>query len=184
MTTISGRWLALSAIFASQAMVLAWMVGERVYLLTTGREIALDVIPVDPRSLFRGDYVTLTYPAGNVQRHRLDGTPWRPGETVYVVLAQDQQSAWRPVISLDRAPSTVLPSQIVLRGVATSGGGSMMQVRFGIESYFVPEGDGRQIENDIAKKMVSVQVAVGSKGGAAIKSLLIDGKPVYTQSVF
>jgi uncharacterized membrane-anchored protein len=185
MTSPSKLWLALGAVLASQVAVLAWIVGERVHLLATGREIVLDVVPVDPRSLFRGDYVILTYPAASIPRSKPDGSLVRVGETVYVVLAQDGQSQWRQSRCLDQAPASVAPNEIVLRGtVSDQWRAGNAQARFGIESYFVPEGDGRTIESDIGKKLVSVQVAVGRNGQAAIKGLLIDGKPAYTTTLF
>ena len=44
-----------------QVMVLAYMAGEREYILKNGKLIHLRTAPVDPRDLFRGDYVRLNY---------------------------------------------------------------------------------------------------------------------------
>ena len=74
------RIALLAAAALAQACVLGWMVWERETLLSQGREIALDVVPVDPRSLFRGDYVILSYEMSRI-----------PAAT----LPQDQtRSAW------------------------------------------------------------------------------------------
>ena len=54
-------WLAIAAVAVGQALVLGWMIWDRTSLLANGREVVLDVVPVDPRSLFRGDYVILGY---------------------------------------------------------------------------------------------------------------------------
>jgi uncharacterized membrane-anchored protein len=44
-----------------QLVVLAYMAGEREYILRRGKVIYLRTAPIDPRDLFRGDYVRLNY---------------------------------------------------------------------------------------------------------------------------
>ena len=51
--------LALAILALVQTGVLAGMVWNRTWLLATGREIVLPIVPVDPRDLFRGEYVEL-----------------------------------------------------------------------------------------------------------------------------
>ena len=45
---------------------------------------------------------------------------------------------------------------------------------YGIESYFVPEGKGKEIEG-MRGKNLDTKIVVNKFGGAAIKSLLING---------
>ena len=65
--------LALAAVALAQTAVLAWMVIDRIQLLRSGREIVLPIVPVDPRDLFRGEYVRLEYPAAQVPLAPADG---------------------------------------------------------------------------------------------------------------
>ena len=44
-----------------QLMVLAYMAGEREFILRKGTVIHLRTAPIDPRDMFRGDYVRLNY---------------------------------------------------------------------------------------------------------------------------
>jgi len=44
-----------------QLIVLVGMIAMRLTPLLTGQTILLRVVPVDPRDIFRGDYVTLAY---------------------------------------------------------------------------------------------------------------------------
>jgi uncharacterized membrane-anchored protein len=72
---------------------------------------------------------------------------------------------------------------------ATCGGTSrvfcpQLNIKYGIESYFVPQGEGREIEQARNQGKVSVVAAVTPSGRAAIKRLLIDGKPVYDEPLF
>jgi len=55
-----------------------------------------------------------------------------------------------------------------------------VSVRYGLESYFVPQGEGRKIELT-PMALLEVVAAIAPSGQAAIKRLLIDGKPVYDE---
>ena len=55
---------------------------------------------------------------------------------------------------------------------------------YGLERYFVPQGEGRAIESARNEGKVSIVAAVTKQGRAAIKRLLIDGKPVYEEPLF
>ncbi|MBA2400538.1 MAG: GDYXXLXY domain-containing protein, partial [Bradyrhizobium sp.] len=44
------------------------MVFQRAAILRDGKEVRLEVVPVDPRDLFRGDYVVLGYRIGTVDQ--------------------------------------------------------------------------------------------------------------------
>jgi uncharacterized membrane-anchored protein len=64
------------------------------------------------------------------------------------------------------------------------GGCDNVRVNYGIESYFVPEGEGRDIEAARNRRKVAIVAAVAPSGRAAIKRLLIDGKPAYDEPWF
>jgi uncharacterized membrane-anchored protein len=59
-------------------------------------------------------------------------------------------------------------------------GNRAVRVKYGLESYFVPEGEGRKIETT-DKARLEVVAAVTASGQSAIKRLLIDGQPVYDE---
>jgi uncharacterized membrane-anchored protein len=56
-----------------------------------------------------------------------------------------------------------------------------VELEYGIESYFVPEGQGYQIERQL-RDSLSVAVVVDDFGNAVINSLLIDGEEVTVES--
>jgi uncharacterized membrane-anchored protein len=69
--------------------------------------VTLQTEPVDPRDLFRGDYVTLSYdisrlPAGALKDQRAGGG----NPIVYVKLAPDQNGIYQP-ISVQAEPVAV-----------------------------------------------------------------------------
>lgn len=182
-------WLALAAVAAVQSGVLAYMVYDRVSLLKSGREITIDVVPVDPRSLFRGDYVILNYPLSQVPLDASNELP-RPGEIVYVTIAK-RNDGWETVAVGDRHPGEAGEERAVLKGRIerswVGGGGgerrAQARVRYGIESYFVPEGEGKELERQVRDRKIAALVAVGRDGTAAIKGLVVDGETVYVEPI-
>ena len=53
--------------------------------------------------------------------------------------------------------------------------GTTLYIEYGIESYFVPENKGEEIERMVGQS-ITVKVAISKSGKAVIKTLLIDGK--------
>lgn len=190
MISLNGRWLgpwtAVILVAALQLGALVSMVWGRVSLLQTGREISADVVPVDPRDIFRGDYVVLGY-SFSVVTHEAAPLPEGAYENgpIYVTLAPDGTN-WKAIgMTLDY-PANSDPANVVLKGRIDQvwvrpEGGKEGRVRFGIESYFVPEGTGREIENLVREKKVRAILAVGPDGTAAVKALEAEGKRLHEQ---
>ena len=57
-------------------------------------------------------------------------------------------------------------------------------MRYGIESYFVPEGQGKRLEDLAREKKLAALIAVDARGNAAIKGLIIDGVLQYEEPLF
>ncbi|MGI9403048.1 MAG: GDYXXLXY domain-containing protein [Hyphomicrobium sp.] len=177
-------WLGIAVVAAAQIAVLAWMVWDRVHLLSTGREIVLEVVPVDPRDLFRGDYVILNYDISRVPilifKERLPR-----GSVIFATLQKAKDGKWRVYAADPERPKSVGPDQVVLKGrVRYASGPRFASVRYGIESFFVPEGTGRELEKLRGKKKLAALIAVDESGNAAIKGLIVDGERVYEEPLF
>jgi uncharacterized membrane-anchored protein len=179
-------WLGIGAVALVQALVLGWMIWDRAHLLSSGREIVLEVIPVDPRSLFRGDYVTLGY---DITRFQIPegAKPLKRGAVVYVTLQKGAGDRWQVAGWSAVPPATSGPDQIVLKGrveyasAATPRSPGQATVSYGIETFFVPEGTGTELEKLVGEKKLNALVAVGEDGTAAIKGLIVEGKRVYEE---
>ena len=191
MTALRNKTLLSLAIVAlAQTAVLAYMVIDRVTLLRSGREITLPIVPVDPRDLFKGEYVRLSYAANAVHAKLLDGPQPAENSAFYVVLEKQPDGAWQAV-KLSRAmPQESSPDRIVLKARSryawpeTVTDSSIVMVRYGIESYFVPEGQGKKLEDLAREKKLATLVAVDARGNAAIKGLVIDGVLQYEEPLF
>lgn len=174
-------------------LILATVV-QRAAILRSGQEARLELTPVDPRDLFRGDYVVLSYRIGTVNVAPDASTDFTRGQQVFVTLRPDANNMSRAVAISAERPATA-GNDIVISGVVTSPSTCMLNdagtrdcklgtravgVRYGLESYFVPQGEGKKIEQTVSGRL-EVVAAIAPSGHAAIKRLLIDGKPAYDE---
>jgi uncharacterized membrane-anchored protein len=188
-TTRRNLWLAIAAVAVGQAAVLGWMIWDRTSLLANGREVVLEVIPVDPRSLFRGDYVILGY---DISRFVLPPgtTPPKKNAAFYITLQKSQGDNWQVVSGATEPPAEVKPDEVVVKGrveyvsrpsTEQTQESVIVGLHYGIESFFVPEGTGRELEKMVGEKKISALIAVDDSGNAAIKGLMSEGKRIYEE---
>ena len=75
-----------------QLIVLAYMAGEREYILRNGKVIHLRTAPIDPRDMFRGDYVRLNYEISRIPVNHIRGVDsvgeLKKGDKIYVSLQE------------------------------------------------------------------------------------------------
>ncbi len=183
----------LAAILAAllQTGVIAGIIVNRAVHIANGREIVLDVIPVDPRDLLRGDYVRLGYTISRLAGAIVE-IPERPykGMPIFVTLehqGKPGEEKWVAVAATAVRPA--MPesgSKIVLQGSLqwwwpyqrdrqTNKGSPEMNLSYGIETYFVPESTGRDLEKLTRQAAVRTVVSVDRNGKAAIKGIIIEG---------
>mgnify|MGYP003707168551 CR=1 FL=1 len=176
-----------------QVALLALMILDRVQILRGGTEVTLQTRPVDPRDLLRGDYVRLGYdisevPAGALQDHPAAAR----NPTVFVKLAPSRDGLYEAVSVLTEAVPVTSP-EVLIRGRvvsgATCGTGSRsfcakLRINYNLERYFVPEGEGKKLEQARNQHKLTIVAAVAPSGRAAIKRLLLDGEPVYDEPWF
>jgi uncharacterized membrane-anchored protein len=177
--------MAILIVALVQSAVLGWMIYDRISLIGSGREIVLDTVPVDPRSLFRGDYVILNYEVSRFDpSKRGDAGDFARGDTVYVTLTKSGTGRWQASAISHSYPDSVPANEAVMRGRVDFPGRDNMSVKYGIEAYFVPEGEGRALEALVRERNLQVLVAVADDGEAAIKGLMVDGKLQYEEPLF
>jgi uncharacterized membrane-anchored protein len=176
-----------------QLALLALMIIDRVQILRDGAEVALQTRPVDPRDFLRGDYVVLGYditqlPAGSLQNQ----PSGERSPLVYVKLAPNSDGIYE-ALSVHAGPVAVASPEVLIRGRVAYGAScgskrdvfcDKLTIRYNLESYFVPEGEGRKLEEARNQRKLLVVAAVLPSGRAAIKRLLIDGKPLYEEPWF
>ena len=198
-----GPWLAVAGLIALQAGVLVWMVWHYEAFLSEGREIRLDVAPVDPRSLFRGDYVILNYkglsrleppvfsgmPIGTTNNSSGDGLTFSPDSPVAVIIAPNETGqAWQAVRIQKVCPTPEIGKEACLMATVVSlnthGPRPYIRLKYGLENYFVSQGRGRRLENVRDIKRLQVIVALKPQGQAIIKGLVLDGERISHEGLF
>ncbi len=162
-----------------QVAVLLTMIGLQALPLLGSDTILVRVVPVDPRDLFRGDYVVLGYefsvvPPAGIEGLAADSGGRQVGELngriVYVSLVPEPDgSHWRgSKVSIHRPPT----GRYIRGRIAGSS-----RLEFGIEAFYLEEGSGRRYEQAIGHRRLSAVVALSSNGRAALRDLRIEGDP-------
>ena len=185
------------ALFAIAAVIqfalLAVMIVDRVQILRDGTEITLQTHPVDPRDIFRGDYVRLAYDISELPSGALQDQPAASrSPVVFVRLAPDGKGLYQAVsVQTDAVP--VKSPEVLIRGRVTYGTNcgsddrafcARLRINYNLERYFVPEGEGRTLEQARDARKLTIVAAVTPSGRAAIKRLLVDGQAGYDEPWF
>jgi uncharacterized membrane-anchored protein len=182
--------LRILVVVALQTVALAWMIFDRTSILNSHDVVSLKVKPVDPSDMFRGDYVTLNYDITMVDLAAL------PGDDAYIhdgwafVTLASENGVWVAKAVNNTMPVRA-PGTVVLRGRVFSASTSAlsapgpMKLEYGIESFFVPQGRGKVIEDERQKGDLTADIAVDSQGRGAVKSLRrASGDVIYAESLF
>jgi len=180
--------IVLAVLF--QLGALMWMAWNREDILRNGQSVELETAPVDPRDIFRGDYVRLDYRLstlpGGLARDGLKEKGGDRGERIYTVLRRVEDRVEAVEVS-DRKPEQGL----YLRGRLTRAWkptrrDEALRIKYGIEQYFVEQGHGLALEQrrrreDGLQTPLFVQLAVGGDGTAVIRSIRWGGLGIGLQ---
>ncbi|HEY3267519.1 MAG TPA: GDYXXLXY domain-containing protein [Armatimonadota bacterium] len=173
----AGKWFA-----AIVLLQMAFLVGEaamRQRGLDTGRPLVLRVHPVDPRSLFSGQYMALGFDAEDIDAAHLPvSASLKAGSTAYVSFRPD--TPYARVASVESSPSR-FSGVVPLRATVRWRDGKRLRVDFGMDRYYIPEARQAEVNRlwwNGRQRDVSALVKVDSKGRGVIEHILVDGKPL------
>lgn len=144
------------------------------YTLSTGREVLLKTVPVDPRDIVMGDYVILNYEISQFPRYK--NHLFKQNQPIYVQLNVDKQN----IASMNKVAKEK-PKGLFLKGTMGSCQSvlpifrSGQCINYGIESYYVKEGEGRKLERDLADGAL-VKVSIDRFGNAKVKGFVKEKK--------
>ncbi|PIU67163.1 MAG: hypothetical protein COS85_01790 [Armatimonadetes bacterium CG07_land_8_20_14_0_80_59_28] len=151
-----------------QLLVLFSLIGYKQWTLATGERVLLKTVPVDPRDLFRGEYVALRYEISSVESWWAHGKSFQAGDTLYVTLRREGRFWGIGAVADQPPPAGALFLKGTVRRVRDSG----IDVDYGIESYFVPEGRGKELESKRAG--LTTEIAIDRFGHAVIRNVRSD----------
>lgn len=172
------RWGLLALI---QLALIAVPLADRLQVQMKGQEVVLNLRPVDPRDLLRGDYVILSLEIGRVPAQLLKGgVGLEAGDTVYAGLETTESGA-AEVVRLTQTRAEAGP--LAIAGIYLSMSGGELNIDYAIDAFYLPEGTGREIERLPAKRVQAV-VAVHPDGRALPLRLLVDGKEFKSDAAF
>jgi uncharacterized membrane-anchored protein len=171
--------------------------------LWTGQAALLPVTPVDPRDMFRGEYVRLNTPATRLAVRSESTAPagtmavtpvgswWADlpadeysrhqslrGRVVFVQLEPRGDPVESRPVSISSEP---LAGRLNLRGRITwyEADGERLNVDYGLDSFFMQEGTAKPVANALRqRRRVQMQIAIASSGHARIRRLVVDGVAV------
>lgn len=167
-----------------QVVIILTIILFKLSILAGGTHILLQIEPIDPRNPLRGDYLAFQYAISNINSSLFDDPQIKNGDFVYVALRQtgkywvaQRVYKYRPRVDEVFIKGKVLHGTVRPQDDVFSFdrfGGSRVQIVYGIEEYFIPEGKGRSFS--FAGKEASAGVVVDEDGNPVLKQIYIDGK--------
>ncbi|MEH7222668.1 GDYXXLXY domain-containing protein [Bacillus sp. JJ1566] len=152
------QWSLIGLILLLQIGFLGYQIGSNESLLKNGKEITLELAPVDPRSVMQGDYVILRYEIAEVNELK----NVHSGNRVYILAKEDKDGIYQReeiLTSIDPKKYQLAEDEVLIAGKYNG----YNEVILGIESYFVKEGTGLDLQRDA--KFAKVKI---SKNGNAL----------------
>lgn len=150
-----------------QVGVLVGMVVQAAAPLWTGTEIRVETVPVDPRSMFRGNYARLNYEFSSLLEDTLsEFLGLRAGEVVYTVLEPDEENIYRMTDVVLEPPA----KGVFLRGRLRSEH-APLRVEYGIEAFFAPKEKALQLQRDLSGGGVAL-LMVTAGGRVTLKDVV------------
>ncbi|MEN8169736.1 MAG: GDYXXLXY domain-containing protein [Pseudomonadota bacterium] len=171
------NWLTKGLVIAIllQGLILIGMYARASLPLWIGTEIRVKTQPVDPRSLFRGNYARLRYDFSTIPYDEfMADAALRNGEKVYISLQKNASGLYEYADAWLEEPE----EGIYLRGRVeqrryTSARGPV-RIKYGIEAYFAPKEKALALEKELRDGGVAV-LMVGDDGHARIKAVVSNG---------
>jgi len=187
--TVNRSIIAALIVAFAQIGFLGWIIAGRAAVLRDGREITLKVEPIDPHDLLRGDYVSLSYEISLIPVSQITNLPsgayLNAESPLYVRVKKGADGYWHLVSATFNTPlkATPGPDEADIKGIVGAGWdlalGTSVDPDYGIDRFYVPEGEGMAIQDDMRVKPFGIRIALASDGTAQIKALLDGDKLLY-----
>ncbi|TYC51363.1 GDYXXLXY domain-containing protein [Rhodobacterales bacterium] len=153
---------------------------DRLQVQMTGRVVPLELVPIDPRDLLRGDYVVINLAIGSIDIDVPGAREIERGDEVYVSLEVDGDAPARPVaISRNREDA----GDVAIAGYVRYATDDNLRVDYGIDAFFLPEGEGLVVEQLDASRLM-LDVSIADDGRSLPVTLLVDGKVFRSDGIF
>lgn len=192
---MTGKRLIISALVLSLIQIgfLSWIIAGRAAILRNGKEVLLKIEPVDPRDLLRGDYIILGYEISRIPVKMIANIP--PGKlssddtSIVVRLKKGADGYWAPTTAwFGKAPMPATADEADIAGHVAAGWdlgeGTTIAPDYGIERFYLPEGEGMAIQNDMRVRPFGIRLALAGDGTAQIKALVDGDKTLFEEPLY
>ncbi len=163
--------MKLKLIFAAAVFQILAVIAMLAYAYAPiyfGKDILIRTTVYDPRDMFRGDYVRLSYGFAGIYELDKRGLSKRRqlhGTEIYAVLKQDKDGKYKfDKYSFERPNG----------GMFLAGRVDYNTAKFGIEAFFMPPKKARQMERDMMEFNATAVISVMDNGKARIKDIVIE----------
>jgi len=169
--------LAIFTAFVFQLVILSGLSGKGLVPRITSDRVRFEVVPVDPRDLMRGDYITLGYEFSRlpedvtliderIKSYKTKTNFNQKSIDVYVTLKFNLKEDIYKGVFFGSTPPT---KGRYLRGKLNSNN----RIEFGIEAFYLQEGKGTIYEQAIREKKLVAEVYLAPDGSAQMKKVHI-----------
>lgn len=147
-----------------QVLFLVFIAGSYYSLDYFGKEIKIKTVPVDPRDILYGDYVTLRFEISTVPLALYKGDPSAldQGQKKAYVVLEENKDGYFAVKEVSPEKPDLTDDQVVLTAKAQKIWGEtsdQIQLTYGLERYYVEENTGKELEKQASDMDVIVSVA-------------------------
>ncbi|TPJ80234.1 GDYXXLXY domain-containing protein [Mesorhizobium sp. B2-6-2] len=193
---MTGKKLIISALVLALVQIgfLSWIIAGRAAILRNGKEVLLKVQPVDPRDLLRGDYISLNNNISRIPVKLIANLPqgkFSSDDTAVVVrLKKGSDGYWQPTAAwFGKAPAPAGVDEADIAGHVGEGWGlsdpeATIAPDYGIDRFYLPEGEGMAIQDDMRVRPFGIKLALASDGTAQIKALMDGDKTLFEEPLY
>ncbi|TPO05645.1 GDYXXLXY domain-containing protein [Mesorhizobium sp. B1-1-5] len=193
---MTGKKLIVSALVLALVQIgfLSWIIAGRAAILRNGKEVLLKVQPVDPRDLLRGDYISLNNNISRIPVKLIASLPQgklSSDDTAMVVrLKKGSDGYWQPTAAwFGKAPAPAGEDEADIAGHVGEGWGlsdpeATIAPDYGIDRFYLPEGEGMAIQDDMRVRPFGIKLALAADGTAQIKALMDGDKTLFEEPLY
>lgn len=180
------RLMILVSVVLLQLSFIAAIVFSNQIILSTGEHVFIRLPqPVDPPSLFRGNYVSLNYTISRIALYEMRETSdrdFKSGDSIWVKI--EKNGSWWDAVSVHKDKPRLSSGEAAIKGKVSWSNDASVSVTYGIEQYFIPqkyEKEANQLLsrgrgfNQEERVVVGAEVIVHSSGRARVADVLIGG---------
>ncbi|RUT99920.1 hypothetical protein EOD23_24260 [Mesorhizobium sp. USDA-HM6] len=193
---MTGKRLIISALVLALVQIgfLSWIIAGRAAILRNGKEVLLKIEPVDPRDLLRGDYIAIGNNIARIPVKLIANIPqdksFSDDTSIVVRLKKGADGYWQPTTAwFGQAPAPAGPDEADIRGHVAEGWDlrspdMTIAPEYGIDRFYLPEGEGMAIQNDMRVRPFGIKLALSANGTAQIKALMDGDKTLFEEPLY